>query len=416
MNARGSAASDYARYAEYEMNLDSLRRKRSKRLGVKLAAYTGQRRVFFILDRATRKFHGDTTLWLQYVTFARGQKANKKVTQIITNMLRLHPASPKLWTYAADYALNERGDVTEARSYMQRGLRFCSQSKYLWSEYLKLEMIYIAKILTRRHILGLDSITSNTSQLPDNEAMNADPIILPQVAMEDMGPKHQRASSCSPEELNDKFVSSPALSGTIPTAIFDSATKKFPGDATFGAQMFGIVAEFCQLQCTRRILQHITKTLMTSAPTDAASLNCFMHEPVIGLGPTSTQLPGALIQVLDRFDSTMRKLGSPDDSSEQSRTRASVSQHLIQWIMPYLNSLELDLDIRAVLNTTLNTAWEYYLTNVDAEVANAGAETIALLEDLHDHGFKEMVQSGLASALRMWPDEPHLLALETSTS
>src|SRR5277367_1229970 len=58
LNGRGSHPSDYARYAEYEMNLDTLRRKRVKRLGVKVTAHTGQRRIYFILDRATRKFHG----------------------------------------------------------------------------------------------------------------------------------------------------------------------------------------------------------------------------------------------------------------------------------------------------------------------------------------------------------------------
>src|SRR5579871_123959 len=59
LNSRGeSTPLDYSRYAAYEMNLNSLRRKRENRLGVKATSYTCQRRVFFILDRGTRKFPG----------------------------------------------------------------------------------------------------------------------------------------------------------------------------------------------------------------------------------------------------------------------------------------------------------------------------------------------------------------------
>ena len=39
LNARGSHPSDYARYVDYEMNLDLLRRKRVKRLGIKTTAH-----------------------------------------------------------------------------------------------------------------------------------------------------------------------------------------------------------------------------------------------------------------------------------------------------------------------------------------------------------------------------------------
>ncbi|KAG7009014.1 hypothetical protein G7Y79_00003g008820 [Physcia stellaris] len=117
LNARGSRPVDYARYAEYEMNLDALRRKRTKRKGLKSGGHAGQRRIFFVLDRATKRFSGDTGLWMQYIDFARKQKANKKMSQILTTVLRLHPTNPELWIYAANYALDEKSDMTEARSY-----------------------------------------------------------------------------------------------------------------------------------------------------------------------------------------------------------------------------------------------------------------------------------------------------------
>lgn len=97
LSARGSKSQDYVRYAEYEMNLESLRRKRVKRLGVRTSDHTGQRRIYFILDRAIKKFPGDVGLWMQYITFAQKQKSDKKVLQLVTSLLRLHPTKPELW-------------------------------------------------------------------------------------------------------------------------------------------------------------------------------------------------------------------------------------------------------------------------------------------------------------------------------
>lgn len=155
INARGSSPTNYTRHAEFEINVDALRRKRVKRLGIRATAHNGQRRIFFVFDRGTRKFPGDVGLWMQSVEYARGQHSHKKVSQILTNALRLHPTKSDLWTYAAQFAMEENGDMTEARSYMQRGLRFCKNSSALWLQYAKLELVYIAKIAARRQILGV---------------------------------------------------------------------------------------------------------------------------------------------------------------------------------------------------------------------------------------------------------------------
>lgn len=330
-------------------------------------------------------------------------------------MLRLHSTSPELWIYAADYAMSERGDVTEARSYMQRGLRFCSRSHHLWSEYLKLEMIYIAKIMARRHILGLDPTKSEETQAPDAADMDGDLIPVPSITIEDMGSEHQSSATAHQKIPEDRIASNPALTGAIPIAIFDSAMKKFPGDATFGAQMFNIVACFSRLQCTGRVLQHIVNTLITAAPTAPATLDCSIREPVVGLDATSKRLPGALIVVLDRFDSTMRRLDSSSNRLERITTSAIVSRRMVQWILPYLGVPELDPDIRAVLTSMVKTAWEHCLSDIELKEANVQAETTALLESLYAHGFKELIQTGLEPALRIWPDESRLQTAKASS-
>src|SRR6201996_7569267 len=101
INARGSTPTDYARYAEFEINVDALRRKRVKRLGMKSTAQNGRRRIFFVFDRGCRKHPGDVGLWMDAIEFAKKQKAHKKLQEMYTQILRLHPTKADLWIHAA---------------------------------------------------------------------------------------------------------------------------------------------------------------------------------------------------------------------------------------------------------------------------------------------------------------------------
>jgi U3 small nucleolar RNA-associated protein 6 len=47
-----------------------------------LSDYAGTRRIFFIFERALRKFNGDISLWLQYIEFAKANGANKTLGKI----------------------------------------------------------------------------------------------------------------------------------------------------------------------------------------------------------------------------------------------------------------------------------------------------------------------------------------------
>ena len=96
---------DFFKYAEYEINLERLRRVRWKRLselvvsmmlGVKLmlmleyplnppphsaSTYSLPRRAVYILKRATVKFPGDLAVWLAYVEYASREGMRKVVTK-----------------------------------------------------------------------------------------------------------------------------------------------------------------------------------------------------------------------------------------------------------------------------------------------------------------------------------------------
>lgn len=348
LNARGSRPQDYARYAEYEMNLDSLRRKRVKRLGVKTSHHTGQRRIFFVLDRATKKFPGDLGLWMQHITFAQKQESNKKVSLLVTNVLRLHPTKPELWIYAATI---RSADMMEARSYMQRGLRFCGSSKGLWIEYARLEMIHVTKIAGRRRILGLDVgiVEEKSRQNPEDDDENI--ITLPPITAEDIMPA-QRPSDGVEQEALEKLSRSPALSGAIPMAIFDAAMKHFKDDNEFCQQFFDMIAEFYEAPCQESILSHVIETLHAIAPKSPGTLIRWIQQPVIGIDATSPDFPTLFGHCLDRMKESFETMDSISIAPDAARARTMLGQQLIAWMLAYQKE-DLDADVGKVIRITI---------------------------------------------------------------
>ncbi|KAK4973320.1 U3 snoRNP protein [Elasticomyces elasticus] len=295
--ARGSTPADYARYATYESNLLSLTKKRALRLGAKgrSIAHTGQRRIFFILDRGTRKFHGDVGLWMQYIEYCQHNKAHKKLLEVFTKCLRLHPMKSGLWIHAARWALESQADMSSARSYMQRGLRFCQNDLNLWVQYAKLEMVYIAKIGARHKILGLNDVREE-KKVDEADDPNADTIALPDVTAEDVNPKLQDLNAVDETALQN-LASTPALTGAIPLAIFDAAMKQFENDPTIAETFFEAIAEF-DVACRPKLLQHIIDHMSHNSPTSVALVSCEAKLSLVGIEPTSADLPLALGQAL----------------------------------------------------------------------------------------------------------------------
>ncbi|KAL4800414.1 U3 small nucleolar RNA-associated protein 6-domain-containing protein [Aspergillus venezuelensis] len=340
INARGAQPVDFVRYAEYEMNLDSLRRKRVKRMGIKSAGFSGQRRIFFVLDRATRKFHGDIGLWIQYIEYARRQKAYKKLSTILMDALRLHPSNADLWIYAAQYSIDDHADMSQARNYMQRGLRFCKSSRKLWIHYAKLELIYITKLVARQRILGLDAPIEAPKQQAVENDLDVDMIMMPQLTEEDINPtaRDENVDQAALQTLN----STPALSGAIPLAIFDSAIKSFDNDDRFSHEFFDMVFEFEDVPCLQKILSHILDAMQESKPASPHTLICYIKFPTAGIKATSAEFPRALGAALSRL--------------QEHRQKPGVAKEVISWLQPLEKTKDLDSSIQTVIAATIHKA------------------------------------------------------------
>lgn len=312
---------------------------RTKRMKVKTTSHSGQRRIFFVLERATRKFNGDLGLWMQYVSFARKQRSNKKVSEILTQMLRLFPTKPAIWIYAASYALEERADMVEARSLMQKGLRLCNKSEELWIEYARLEMIYIAKLAARSKVLGLDQDMDPGHRVDDcGEKLQVD------VTADDVDAlrlQDRRGEQDAPEKLN--YMS--ARSEAVPLAIFDAAMKVFENDSHFPWDFFDMVAEY-NVEARQGILSHISDSMQSRAPNSVEFLVRFVQQPVLGLDPLGHVFPMSLATALDRLEPAMQKLETP-------QCRQIFHNRMADWVRKFLGIDGLDGDIRHVLHVAL---------------------------------------------------------------
>lgn len=357
-------------------------------------------RIFFLFKRGTKKFPGDIGLWMQYIEFARKEKAFKKLNEILTAVVRLHPAKAELWIYAARYFMDTQADITNARSYMQRGLRFCKESKKLWLEYAKLETLYIGKIAARRKVLGLDIDRTKKAITEDH---NSDMLALPSVTAEDINPNTDKdeASEAALKHLED----APVLTGAIPIAIFDAAMKQFNGSAALAEQFFDMFTEFHVLPCLTRILQHVLDHLQGTSPAATETARCYLQIPLAGVKPSAPNFPGALRESLDRLKSTLEQ--SP-------QMKAPLSRAAIERLLPIIRDAdEVDPAVRKVLSSTLRKYCQTLEEAEHTESSHNGDVVGNLVEELRNGGRRDDAEYLIGVAMKLWSGNEKLLQLQT---
>ncbi|RMZ70581.1 rrna processing utp6 [Pyrenophora seminiperda CCB06] len=385
INARGSHPEDYMRYIEFEKNVDALRRKRIKRLGARYKGH-GQRTIYFLYNRATRKFPGDLSLWMQYIDFARKDKAYKRLNDIFTSVARLHPTKTDIWILAANYFMETQADITNARSYMQRGLRFCKSSETMWVEYAKLETIYIGKIAGRRKILGLDIDRTKTSGT--DEDGDEDMIALPQVTAEDVNPSLKQSDGVDEVALQN-LASAPVLTGAIPLAIFDAAMKQFQGKPSVAERFFDMFAEFEQLSCIPHILQHVLDYLQEHFPHVIEADICSFRMQFFGCDAPGPDMAAALSQALDQISSTVQQ-----HPNEATRVAEVAVRHVLS-----LHRLLADAD------PGLHKAWRAALRKYVRGMENgegSGDKIASMAESLQKQGKKHESEVLARIGIKYW--------------
>ncbi|KZM25014.1 U3 snoRNP protein [Ascochyta rabiei] len=397
INARGAHPTDYMRYIEFEKNIDALRQKRIKRLGIRHKG-AGQRSIYFLYNRATKKFSGDLTLWLHYIDFARKDKAYRRLSDIFTSVVRLHPTKPELWTLAANYFIDSQADITNARSYMQRGLRFCKNSEHMWLDYAKLETIYVGKIAGRRKILGLDVDRTKKQQTGGGDDTDTDMIALPDVTAEDINPSLKQDDGVDELALQN-LASAPVLTGAIPLAIFDSAMKQFQNRPKVVQKFFDMFAEFDQLACIPRILQHVLGYLQQTHPQAVENAICTFRMQLFGQYPGSPEFPVVLGDALDGVSSAIDKY-----PSEASRL-AEVAVRQLLTIQT--SSADIDPALQKAIRSTLR---KY----VKALGGTDGDKIATLARTLVHEGRRDDAKALIAPSIKVWATHEELQELRAA--
>ena len=394
LNVRGSAPADYARYVEYEITLDKLRRKRAKRLGARGQGHLSQMRILSILNRATTKFPGDFSLWTEYLDYAKKQHAFKTVVEILTKLVRLHPTKPELWIYAATSAFDENGDMTEARSYMQRGLRFCKNSKELWFAYFRLELLYLSKLARRRRILGLDEDRKN--DIEDKEP-DLDLIALPNNMAGELD--FELTQALGPKGSNQDIHESPALQGAIPIAIFDASLNVF-NDVEFAEQFFDLCTAIIDVPAMKGITSHIVHQMTSMNGTSPATLDCFVRQPLVGVKINTAEFPQRLRESIKRLQTSAREEPS-----------LHLARRTLSWTSTYLQQ-DSDHDIRTVLAAIATSALDQYRSMHDTQRSGSEDEFLDIVRKMKAAGLVDAVQSALSWAEKAWPSREPLQALK----
>lgn len=385
------------RYIEFEKNIDALRRKRIKRLGIRYKGH-GLRTIYFLYHRATRKFSGDLSLWMQYIDFARKDKAYKRLNDIFTSVARLHPTKPDIWILAANYFMDTQADITNARSYMQRGLRFCKNSEVLWLEYAKLETIYVGKIAGRRKVLGLDIDRTAEPTVGDGDE---DMIALPHVTAEDVNPSLQQDDGIDEVALQN-LASAPILTGAIPLAIFDSAMKQFQGRARVAEQFFGMFCEFEQLACMPRILQHVLDYLQQQSPQAVETAICRVHMQLFGRSPAEPEFPVVLGDALDLIGAIMQQYPSE---------AARVAEIAVRRLLSYNNRLPADVD--PGLERAMRVTLRKYVRALE-DGSGSGDKVTSLVTSLQQEGRRQEAESLIRLGVKQWAANEALQRLSSA--
>ncbi|KAF9114901.1 U3 snoRNP protein [Mortierella sp. AM989] len=273
LKRRIAKKADFLRYIEYEMNLEALRKKRRARMvsstKQSVSDYAGPRRIYFIYKRCLTKFKGDISIWLQYINYAKKTGASRTLGKIFAQAIQLHPTNERLWILAAAWEWEENANIVAARVLLQRALRLNTTTETLWHEYFRLELVYIAKILARREVLGIEASTEQVEQdlLEDKDADNDNMIQLPKVTGEEFGlfgkeeeedkqsskkdskskrGKKEKTQVPLTEEKAEAFKAekNPVLRGEVAMVVYRNGIKEIPSSFNFRRGFLDIANSF----------------------------------------------------------------------------------------------------------------------------------------------------------------------------
>jgi len=259
-----------------------------------------------------------------------------------------------LWIYAARHAVDENGDMTEARNFMQRGLRFNKGSRQLWLEYTKLELVCIAKIITRRQLLGIDGLSEAPQLSNEDEKM----IELPKITAEEVNLELKENGQDIDNSPLNNTENNPALNGAIPLAVFDAAIKEISNDVEFVFSFFTLFGTFPNLPCLSKLLDHVINHALSTYPTSPLALFMDIKASILGVEPTNPSFPSKIGTMLSKIASHI----------SEASPRVKLYQLVTTFLREILYIENLDPAVDTVIKSALNKYFKQAETGGDIDV------------------------------------------------
>eukprot|EP00058_Branchiostoma_floridae_P021463 XP_002606953.1 hypothetical protein BRAFLDRAFT_64949 [Branchiostoma floridae] len=155
-------------YIQYEINTLSLIHHRRENLGYffkkEEIEYAIVGRIHYLFKRAIRKWPEDLKMWMSHIEFCKKWNKRIQLSKMFASLLSMHTNKPGLWIMAAKWELEENQSADNARSLLQRALRTHPESKQLWLEYFRMELLNTEKDRFADHELTWSALAQREMQ------------------------------------------------------------------------------------------------------------------------------------------------------------------------------------------------------------------------------------------------------------
>ena len=282
----------------------------------------------------------------------------------------------------------------------------------MWLEYGRFEMRYIAKIVARQRILGLDERPTTPAEAIIGNELDADQILVPKITAEDVDSNLRIDEPSADQSSLKALAATPVLSGDIPIAIFDAAMQHFQEDDLFAERFFDMVAELGVLQAVSKIHSHIAEKLQVVQPKSSAAMSCYVRSPLSGISPVSPDFQNALAVSLNRLNAFLGSTNGLVPTISTCEPELRLCTRIVPWLLSYLGNQDLDEGIARILASTIMKVMKQYRELILATGKDFGNETALLVEDLIRQGFINLSSSTITWALEIWPSNAKLQSLQ----
>lgn len=257
LKRRQPSKEDFLKYIQYELDLNTLRKTRKKRLGLvkkSLSDYVAIRRIHFLFDRTLKRFPNDVSIWNQYFGFCKYVKSYKVLNRVFAKAIQKHPTNISFWIQASHWEFKQNQNITAARALFQRAIRLNSESKDMWIEYFKLEYKYLK--LVKNRALGINKKPQNESE---SETEDLDQEETEEKPSEGSGtsiqvPLLEGEKTQEQQGQNLEILKTPFFTGAILKTIYKNAIKEFPRDIPFRLEF---IKPLLKLEETKDLIDEI---------------------------------------------------------------------------------------------------------------------------------------------------------------